>query len=114
MEGNLSGHREMSLVKFDNTISWMDIIALLGVGFAVLSAYFGIGAGVSANEREIQTLDSKIVRIEEQTVLSNNRIEKKINTITEDMKEIRREAASERRDISMKLDRLIENWINKP
>lgn len=98
----------MSLVKFDNSISWMDIIAIAGAGLALVSAYYGVGNQVDENTVQIANIQAALVRIEDKIVTDDERVVKQLDKLEAEVVNIRKESAVERRIINDKLDRLIE------
>ena len=99
----------INLMRFDNSVSWMDIIAIAGVGVALLSAYYGIGSQVDENAMQISNIHASLVRIEQKIVKDDESVVKQLDKLEAEVSEIRKESTVERRIINNKLDRLIEN-----
>ena len=99
----------ISLIKFDNSISWMDIIAIAGAALALLTTYYGVSGQVDENTLQINNIQASLVRIEHKIVRDDESVVKQLDKLEAEVSEIRKESTVERRIINNKLDRLIEN-----
>ena len=106
--GNQNRVKEMQLMKFENHISWMDIIALAGVAVALVNAHYGLGVQVAKNTQHIEQNQEAIVRLEKNSHERDVHIASSLDKLEQAMVDIRKESAQERRLINDKLDRLIE------
>lgn len=100
-------------LKFDNTLSWMDILAILGSAVTAALVVFGASERITLNEVEIAHLKSNVTRVERQASEANQQILQQLKEQGYEVKAIRTESASERSKIIEKLDRLIEREMSK-
>ena len=100
-------------LKFDNTLSWMDILAILGSAMTVALVVVGASERITRNEVEIQHLKTSVGRVERQASEANAQILQQLKEQGTEVKAIRAESASERSKIIEKLDRLIERELGK-
>lgn len=104
-------------LQFDNRVSWMDIVAILGMGLTALGVVFGVQSDVEMNTARIAEIDK---RLEAETRRINKTIDdqnvlilREFNGIEQEIREIRKESAEGRLRIEEKLDRLIERKLDQ-
>lgn len=99
-------------LKFDNTLSWMDIVAIVGSAMTAALVVFGASERITLNQIEIEHLKTNVSRVERQASEANREILQQLKEQGTEVKAIRTESATERGKIMEKLDRLIERGLD--
>lgn len=95
----------MPPIQFDNRVSWMDVIAIVGIAGSALYGYFGYGEGIRDNQSDIDYIKRDVVRIEE-------KVNHQGQAITEKLEKMGAEQKADNLRIESKIDRLIERELN--
>ena len=106
----------MSL-QFDNRISWMDIVALAGVGVSGLFMFFGVTASVEKIKIEQSHIKADLIRVEASVVADISRVEKQAkDSDSKIFVQLERQQADQQKNFDKldgKLDKLIDRVLSE-
>ena len=104
-------------IQFDNRISWMDVIAIAGIGATAIGVVFGVQSDVEFNAKEIVEVKTEMrrefERVQDDANKDRDEILDRLEATAETMETIRVESASGRKSIEEKIDRLIERELKQ-
>lgn len=99
-------------LKFDNRISYMDVVAIAAAGLTAMTVFFGVSTDVTTNSQTIAHIQTDLKRIEVTSARRDDEIMVQLKENRQGMKDIRRESAAGRKDIINKLDKLIDRELD--
>jgi len=98
-------------LRFDNSLSWMDIVAIAGSAITAIFVIFNAGERITMNELEIKHIKQSVQRVEVRASEDNDKIIQQLRDQNSVIKEIKTESAEGRHRIEQKLDRLIDRFL---
>jgi len=103
-------------IKFDNRVSWMDIVAFTGVIISALYFVFAQGGAIEKVEIAQGYIQEDIDRIEAESDAKIDHFrresDEKINTVKREVQDTRQEQKEGFDKLEKKLDKLIDRALN--
>ena len=102
--------------QFDNRVSWMDIVTLMGAGMAGIYLIFAIQADIATAQEALDRIEGDYkqadVRIENRVVGVSHDSKERHEKVLREVKDVRKENKEAFNKLEGKIDQLIQRELN--